>query len=620
MKTFPLLFALINCSFINAQNILISEDFEGGNFPAGWSITTNASDGGWNMGTSQMIESAWWSIASHGNIIGSNDDDCDCDKSMDYLIMPPLDLSGSVTIALQFENYYDGGNFGGASEMASIEYSLNNGNTWVVLSEIIGTDDASWDSQLVDLSVLAGNSNVLIAFHYNDNGGWVFGWAIDDVLVFEPQGLDANLSSISVNSTQDAPSVVPITGTISNSGAAIISSFDITWSLGGAMAYTQTFSGLTIPSLGSYNFTHQDNWTITQSGQYQLDVTVSNVNGLGADDDNTNNSVFQSIQVVEYGTIQDGGIQRDYIYYHPGTAPANCPLVFVCHGYSGSAQGIMDYSEFNSLADEFGFAVCYPQGTEDSFGSTFFNVGYDFQNNETVDDVAYLVNLNTYLQTNYSLDPSEVFCTGMSNGGDLCYMLACQASETFRAVAPVSGMILQEIMDNCSPNSEVSIFEIHGTQDNVTYFDGDPNNLDGWGAYPSIPETMTFFKNLFGLQLLSTANLPNTNTSDGSSVSSEKYGIENSCAEVWLYTIQGGGHDWPGAGGNMDIDAGREAWLFFDQLCETSVGINEFYATPNRKLIKITDLIGRETTFKRNTPLIYIYDDGSAERVFKMEE
>ena len=184
MKTFPLLFALINCSFINAQNILISEDFEGGNFPAGWSITTNASDGGWNMGTSQMIESAWWSIASHGNIIGSNDDDCDCDKSMDYLIMPPLDLSGSVTIALQFENYYDGGNFGGASEMASIEYSLNNGNTWVVLSEIIGTDDASWDSQLVDLSVLAGNSNVLIAFHYNDNGGWVFGWAIDDVLVF----------------------------------------------------------------------------------------------------------------------------------------------------------------------------------------------------------------------------------------------------------------------------------------------------------------------------------------------------------------------------------------------------------------------------------------------------
>ena len=75
MKIVALLFVLVNCYFINAQNILISEDFEGGNFPAGWSITTSASDGGWNMGTSQMIESEWWSIASHGNIIGTNDDD-----------------------------------------------------------------------------------------------------------------------------------------------------------------------------------------------------------------------------------------------------------------------------------------------------------------------------------------------------------------------------------------------------------------------------------------------------------------------------------------------------------------------------------------------------------------
>ena len=33
----------------------------------------------------------------------------------------------------------------------------------------------------------------------------------------------------------------------------------------------------------------------------------------------------------------------------------------------------MGYSKFNELADEFGFAVCYLQGIEDSFGNTFFN-------------------------------------------------------------------------------------------------------------------------------------------------------------------------------------------------------------------------------------------------------
>jgi polyhydroxybutyrate depolymerase len=611
------LFALFIFGSAYSQNILVNEDFEGSSLPIGWSISTNASDGGWNLGTNQNIESQWWSVAPHGNIIGTNDDDCDCDKSMDYLIMPPMDFSSSVAVALQFENYYDGGSFGGDTETATLEYSFDNGSTWTVLSEIIGTDDGDWDAQSFDLSILTGNSNVLIAFHYNDNGGWMFGWAIDDVVLFEPQGLDAALSNLSINGNQDAPTTIPITGTVSNVGAEVITSFDITWSLGGGVAYTQNFSGLNLSSLATYDFTHQDTWTISQSGLYNLDVTVSNVNGQALDDNPDNDVYSQNVQALEYGTIQDGGIQREYIYYHPGSAPPNCPLVFVCHGYTGSAEGIMNYSEFNQLADEYGFAVCYPQGIEDGGGNTFFNVGYDFQNNETVDDVAYLQNLNSYFQNAYSLDADKVFCTGMSNGGDLCYMLACQASETFRGVAPIAGMIMQDIMDDCNPTSEVSILEVHGTQDNVTYFDGDPNNIDGWGAYPSIPETITFFNNLFGLQLVSTENFPNINTNDGSTVSSEKYGSSNSCTEVWLYTVQGGGHDWPGAYGNMDIEASREAWLFFDQLCEQSVGTIETPNSAERKLIKIIDLMGREVKDNSSEVFIYQYSDGTTEKKIK---
>ena len=600
---------------VHSQNILISEGFEGSTLPAGWTVSTNATDGGWILGTSQTIESQWWSVAPHGNIIGTNDDDCDCDKSMDYLIMPPVDLSASSVVALQFENYYDGGSFGGDTETATLEYSLDNGLSWTVFSEIIGTEDDAWDAQSFDLSSLAGNSNVLIAFHYNDNGGWMFGWAIDDVLLFEPQGLDAELTSLSVNANQNVPVSIPITGVVSNVGSELITSFDITWSLGGAMAYTQNFSGLNIPSLGTYNFSHQDLWNISQSGQYTLDVTVDNINGQSPDDNSNNNTLFQSVQALEYGIILDGGIEREYIYYYPSSAEPECPLVFVCHGYTGTAQGIMDYSGFNQLADEFGFAVCYPQGTIDSYNNTFFNVGYDFQINETVDDVAYLQNLSSYFQSQNSIDPSKVFCTGMSNGGDLCYLLACEAPETFRAVAPISGMIMQDIMDECNPESEVSILEIHGTEDNVTYFDGDPNNIDGWGAYPSIPETISFFNNLFELQLMSTENLPNINTNDGSTVTSEKYGASNSCTEVWLYTVEGGGHDWPGAYGNMDINASREAWLFFEQLCEQPVGFIEIPDVTEKKLVKMTDLMGREVTKNYSGVIIYQYSDGTIEKL-----
>jgi polyhydroxybutyrate depolymerase len=612
-----LIISTVLCAFsFQSQNVLISENFEGSSFPAGWSIATNSTDGGWNMGTAQNLESDWWSIAEHGNIIGTNDDDCDCDKSMDYLITPPLDFSNIVTAALQFENYYDGAGFQGNTEVATLEYSLDNGVSWIILSSIEGTDDGEWDLQSFDLSSLSGNANVLLGFHYDDDGGWMFGWAIDDVLIFEPEGLDLALTSLTVPQNINVPETIPITGTVTNMGAETIISYDISWDIGGSMSYTTSITNVSIPSLGTYDFTHPDNLEIFNSGQVFLQVTLSNINGLTSDDVTTNDVLSMNIQALEYGTIIDGGVEREYIYYHPSSAPENCPLVFVCHGYTGTAQGIMNYSDFNQLADEYGFAVCYPQGTQDGGGNTFFNVGYDFQNNETVDDVAFLQNLNNYFQNTYSLAADKVFCTGMSNGGDLCYMLACQASETFRAVAPIAGMIMEEIMDDCNPSSEVSIFEIHGTNDNVTYYDGDPTNQDGWGAYPSIPETMSFFNSLFGLTLQSSENLPNTDTNDGSTVSSEKYGAENSCSEVWLYTVQGGGHDWPGAYGNMDIEASREAWLFFDQLCEPITNLSEITPLQSKKLMRVLDLMGREVNKNTTGLVLNQYSDGSLERIF----
>lgn len=48
-------------------------------------------------------------------------------------------------------------------------------------------------------------------------------------------------------------------------------------------------------------------------------------------------------------------------------------------------------------------------------------------------------------------------------------------------------------------------------------------------------------------------------------------------------------------------------------------GINELIA-PTKELVKIVDLMGRETEFTSNTPLIFIYSDGTTERVFQMEK
>ena len=48
-------------------------------------------------------------------------------------------------------------------------------------------------------------------------------------------------------------------------------------------------------------------------------------------------------------------------------------------------------------------------------------------------------------------------------------------------------------------------------------------------------------------------------------------------------------------------------------------GIESYSNNESKNLIQILDITGRVTDFIPNTILIYVYDDGSTERVFKFE-
>ena len=282
------------------------------------------------------------------------------------------------------------------------------------------------------------------------------------------------------------------------------------------------------------------------------------------------------ISQAQFITFEHGGIDRQYVYYEPSNLNENMPLVFVMHGFTGDADSMRDYSEMNQIADQYGFAVCYPRGTLDSGGNRFWNVGYAFHESETVNDVGFLTELAEYLQSTHNLNPNYTFATGFSNGGEMCYMLACQAYSTFKAVAPVAGMIIQDILNECDDSPPIPLFEIHGSQDIVTPLSGDPNNNGGWGAYPSISFTINYFVEKNECTSTNTQTLPNIDNFDGSFVNSKKYlnGINNN--EVWYYEVVGGGHDWPGAWGNMDINAGEEAWLFFQNHIDNLLSLPNF--------------------------------------------
>jgi len=276
-------------------------------------------------------------------------------------------------------------------------------------------------------------------------------------------------------------------------------------------------------------------------------------------------------EIIEFFEFDDNGQIRGYYLYRPNSIEDNAPLVFVLHGYSGSAGGIMGYSGMNEVAERNGFAVCYPQGLSDQSGYNFWNVGYAMHQNQTVDDVAFLSSLADYLQDEYNLNEENTFSTGMSNGGDMSYMLACQANDVFIAIAPVAGCMMEDIYNTCD-DSPVPVLEIHGTNDNVTLWNGDMQNNDGWGAYHGVEEGIDSWVETNNCMSNENTNLPNTNTSDGSYIIHHRYFDCNNNAEVWLYEVVSGGHDWPGSSGNMDIDASEEIWNFFSLFSTSTAG------------------------------------------------
>ena len=55
----------------------------------------------------------------------------------------------------------------------------------------------------------------------------------------------------------------------------------------------------------------------------------------------------------------------------------------------------------------------------------------------------------------------------------------------------------------------------------------------------------------------------------------------------------------------------------FTVISNTSTAIEAH--TTNKELLKVTDILGREVNKKRNTPLFYIYDDGTVEKRINIE-
>jgi polyhydroxybutyrate depolymerase len=277
-----------------------------------------------------------------------------------------------------------------------------------------------------------------------------------------------------------------------------------------------------------------------------------------------------------YEKMEFDGRERDYVLLSPVVTDErdDYPLVMALHGGGGDGERMCSLKGgVQEFAVKGGFFVLCPSGI-----GRHWNDGREIDrwqaHAEKVDDVGFLNELVRRIIDERPVDPARVFVTGISNGGKMSLRLLCEPRGVFSAAAVVIASMPADL--NCDPSGPEPVLIINGTEDPLVPWDGGQVAAFGQplGNVLSTPATVSFWvENNQCSSEPNKSSIRDVNTSDGSWI--EKNSYENCAGDnfVFLYTVHGGGHTWPGGvqylpefligRTNRDAHAGELIWEFF---------------------------------------------------------
>ena len=257
------------------------------------------------------------------------------------------------------------------------------------------------------------------------------------------------------------------------------------------------------------------------------------------------------------GTLAFQGADRTYLLHVPPSYDGDeaVPLVLNLHGLGSSAREQAAYSGLPAKADAEGFVVVSPQGQGPI---AYWNVA------RGAADVSFLGELLTALEEQLCIDPARVYSTGISNGALMSSRLACDLSDRIAAVAPVAGV---SFPNACTPARPVPVVAFHGMADSIVPFEGGPIGIAALRSFIAQPvrESVAKWADHNGCA----AAPREEQVSEHVTLVSHEQCTEG--ATVELYSVDGGGHTWPGAAVDVaalgattrEISATDLHWEFF---------------------------------------------------------
>jgi len=242
------------------------------------------------------------------------------------------------------------------------------------------------------------------------------------------------------------------------------------------------------------------------------------------------------------------------------------PLHLCFHGLNDNCMDMMDNSGLKQFAQQDGFIFVTPCGSIGELGIAW-NSGTccGFTEHSKTDDFEFTSIIVANITSELCIDKGRIFASGFSNGAMMASVIGCKLSDTFRAVASVSGVVEQRPgnqggLTACDQNytnatGRVSELNIHGTLDIVVPWDGDP--LLG---FPPIPEDFTRWS-----KRNKCTGTP-VQTFHNGTFSNQVYQTCASSTQVELVKHAGGVHAWPRT---KDFDTPTYIVEFFQRTSST---------------------------------------------------
>jgi polyhydroxybutyrate depolymerase len=261
------------------------------------------------------------------------------------------------------------------------------------------------------------------------------------------------------------------------------------------------------------------------------------------------------------------GVRRSYLLHLPASRRPGepMPLLLVFHGGGGTASNIAEHTGLTPAATPRGYAVVYPDGLNGHWSDgRAAKAG--------ADDVGFVRLLLDSLRRELPVDSRRIFATGISNGAGMAFRLACDLPGTFAAIAPVAGALPSELENRCAAAAPVSLLMFQGTLDRLMPYDGGDLSLRRGRILPATT-TANLFARVDGCAGEPVVAAEPDTVTDGTRVRRSSSPGCRDGRDVVLFTIEGGGHTWPGGPPvgrsvgrvSRDLDATRVMLDFFDR-------------------------------------------------------